>query len=166
MNAMNDNDAINDDDRPELEDLLKQVSLPESSAKLDRRMDALLMPRSPRNWIGPLAGFAAGVAFTTMVLPALSAKGTLPEGSALRRTAAIPVSTFPTQSAPTAPAAPVLAEPREVVDYVDGEINGVPVRLQRTRSELDLWQRDHSSEVDHAQVTLTDITTLQPVESY
>jgi hypothetical protein len=149
------------EDDAKLESLLAGTSLIDPSPFLDQRIEQLFRPLWKR-MLGPACGFAAGVLVTASV-----ALATLHQ----RQTPAQPSTAQPAIHVQQAPAAAptvltVWAEPRRVSEEIDGYVNGVPVRLERTREQLDLLPNNPSAEILPAQVTLPESENIHQLMEY
>jgi hypothetical protein len=114
--------------------MLSDTQLAEPPSRLDRRIDGLTIGRF-RKFVGPAWGFAAGVLLTIGIWRIV------PGGAGPTRVAPIPVPVARASPAsakqPVAtPALEIWATPSQTVDEIHGEVRGMPVRLQRTRSAL------------------------------
>lgn len=144
-----------------LERLLGQVSLREPSADLDERMEMLLGAR--RRWmIGPALGFAAGVLVTVGVMRGASQARTqspaAPRTQVAMQTLAPPAETQTT--------ADVWGVPYQQVSQMDGEIDGVPVRIEQTQRQVDVWQSGRSGSQYVTSLDLPGVVTVSPIGTY
>jgi hypothetical protein len=122
-------------DELELETMLREVRLARPSAGLDRRVENIFRPRW-RMFIGPLSGFAAGILVTFGVFRYAPLA---PAHPAPVYPSPVPISSKSPSHPPPAPA--LLIESRRVEALGNGEVNGLPVRLERSQSRLVVWRK-------------------------
>ena len=163
---MSEQDSLPDD--LELESLLRNVALAQPTRRLDQRVEAVLRPRW-RMFIGPLSGFAAGILMTLAVFrfaPWAAAHPALPP----QQTGAMPIAGPAHSDVPSAPApVPVRAmmiASRNVATLGDGEVNGLPVRLEQTQSRLVLFHPTTDGGMWRAVVEMPRITTVRNAPIY
>jgi hypothetical protein len=152
---------MNPTEDEKLESLLAGTSLIGPSPFLDQRIEQLFRPMWKR-MLGPACGFAAGVLVTASVAMAVFHQ---------RPTPAQPVPAQPAIHVQQTPAAAptvltVWAEPRRVSEEIDGYVNGMPVRLERTREQLDLLPTNPSDGILPAQVTLPESESIHQLMDY
>jgi hypothetical protein len=137
----------------DIEDLLRLASLAEPPPQLDRRMNRLFRVGWAR-LLPPAYGFAAGILATVSVMFAMSKPRAQPLVPAPQARVASPNLTT------------VWAVPRQAVDEIDGEINGVPVRLEDTRRQVDVWPANQSSGNWVTEVELPETVSINPIQNY
>ena len=140
----------------QLEELLRQVSLPAPSSSLDRRIAKLFHPR----WsivVGPLAGFGAGIAATIaafILVPSLRAHTPLPQTTPIERPAAA-----------LAPRPALLIRDDQVHALADGIIDGHQVRIERTVPHWVVLRKTETGALWRADVDLPPQISVRTVQS-
>ena len=146
--------ATPDNENDRIEELLASVSLTDPSPRLDRRMENVFqLPR--RRFIGPLTGFAAGVLVTISIMRSLPASPKTPVAPPT------PVQPVANESKRIVT---VCATPHQAIDEIDGTIAGVPVRLERRRTQIEVRPTSNSNGDWRAAVNLPDVVTIRSIQ--
>jgi hypothetical protein len=143
----------------EVEEMLKQLPIAVPSKRLDARIGELFRPRW-KMWIGPIAGFSAGVAATLAVVFMIphSSKGTTDIGT-IHNTGAV-------QPAAVAPKArPTLLIENQQVRTLDGNVDGHPMRLEYRQPHLIFLQKQENGSLVRTDMALPVQTVMRMVLS-
>jgi hypothetical protein len=148
----------NEQDDWEVEEALKRLRIAGPSRELDRRVAGLFRPRW-RMWIGPVAGFAAGIAATVAVawMVPRNSNGQFEMGEI--RNAALPAVAAPK------PRPALLIEDQQVRSVVDGDVDGHPVRIERSQPHMVVLEKGDDGALMRADVALPEQTFVRPVVS-
>ena len=143
-----------------VEELLKGLPLAAPSRELDGRVAGLFRPRW-RMWMGPIAGFSAGVAATVAVVLMIprQSKGTMNIGEIRNANEARPAMAAPK------PRPALLIEDQRVYLVQDGEVDGHPVRLEQTQPHLVFLQKTDNGGLMRADVALPEQTFVRAVQA-
>jgi hypothetical protein len=164
--------VMSQDEHDAIERLLSQVHVQQPSAALDARMELLLRPRI--GWMtGPALGFAAGVLVTVGVMFGVSrahtqSVATMQTHDVSQAPTQLALGTQQTQSSSdqTPATADVWGVPYQQVSQMDGEIDGVPVRIEQTQQQVDVWQSGQSGNQYVTSVNLPGEVTVSPIATY
>jgi len=127
------------DAREQLEALLESAMTAKPAASLDRRIDALFHRRWTRH-LSQVSSFAAGVVLTALILVPQIVRAPAPPASVAVHQSAPP---DPPQDQP--PAEAFVAQPHETFDVMSALLDGIPVRVETSHSELTLYRPGEKS---------------------
>jgi hypothetical protein len=159
------NDQLYNDSDPDLETMLRSVQLAQPTGELDRRISALFRPRW-RMLIAPLSGFAAGVLMTIAVFHRATPAGghTAPAANS-SGSAVAQIADTPTKPQPIRMRA-MLIENHDIATLGDGEVNGLPIRFEQSRSQLVLFQPTTGGGMWRAVVDMPPQRTVRNAKIY